>query len=78
MLSKTSDNMTTSALQCRIYRTNFLIHHQLLVIGASNANFNLGATICKTLKEVVPYKGRVYAVNRSGENVLWRNWFSEI
>lgn len=41
----------------------------VVVIGASNAAFNLGATICKALTEDVGYPGRVYAVNRAGEDV---------
>ncbi len=39
------------------------------VIGASNAPFNLGATICNCLKEYISYPGPVYAVNRKGEDV---------
>lgn len=42
----------------------------VVVIGASNAPFNLGATICKVLTEDIDYPGQVYAVNRSGENVF--------
>lgn len=41
----------------------------VVIFGASNAKFNLGATICKTLREAVKYPGRAYAVNRSGEDV---------
>jgi len=41
----------------------------VVVIGASNAAFNLGATICKILTEDISYPGRVYAVNRAGEDV---------
>ena len=39
------------------------------VIGASNAPFNLGATICNCLREYIPFAGSVYAVNRKGESV---------
>ena len=41
----------------------------VVVIGASNAAFNLGATICKTLKEDIAFPGRVFAVNRGAEDV---------
>ena len=41
----------------------------VVVIGASNAAFNLGATICKTLKEDIAFPGQVFAVNRGGEDV---------
>lgn len=41
----------------------------VVIIGASNAAFNLGATICKALIDDVSYPGRVYAVNRAGEDV---------
>lgn len=41
----------------------------VVVIGASNAPFNLGATICNCLKDYIPFKGSVYAVNRKGEAV---------
>jgi len=41
----------------------------VVVIGASNAAFNLGATICKMLSSDIDYDGRVYAVNRAGEDV---------
>ncbi len=41
----------------------------VVVIGASNAAFNLGATICKTLKEDIAFAGHVFAVNRGGEDV---------
>lgn len=39
------------------------------VIGASNAPFNLGATICDVLKNYLKYPGTVYAVNSKGETV---------
>ncbi len=42
----------------------------VVVIGASNAPANLGATICRVLTEDVRYPGRVYAVNRAGEDVF--------
>jgi len=41
----------------------------VVIIGASNAKFNLGAMICKTLRDSVNYPGKVYVVNRSGEDV---------
>lgn len=39
-----------------------------VVIGASNSVFNLGATICNIIKHL-NYEGKVYAVNRDGEDV---------
>jgi acyl-CoA synthetase (NDP forming) len=42
----------------------------VVVIGASNAPFNLGGTICKSLDEILPYEGELYAVNRKGEDVF--------
>ncbi len=41
----------------------------VVVIGASNTPFNLGATICNMLKDYLRYKGDVYAVNSKGETV---------
>jgi acyl-CoA synthetase (NDP forming) len=41
----------------------------VVVIGASNAPFNLGATICNVLKDYLQYPGVVYAVNSKGEAV---------
>lgn len=41
----------------------------VVVIGASNSPFNLGATICRSLNEFSPFKAPVYAVNRKGEDV---------
>lgn len=41
----------------------------VVVIGASNSPFNLGSTICRSLKEFSPFPGDVYAVNRKGEAV---------
>jgi acetyl-CoA synthetase (ADP-forming) len=41
----------------------------VVVIGASNSPFNLGATICRSLNEFSPFKAPVHAVNRKGEDV---------
>lgn len=41
----------------------------VVVIGASNSPFNLGATICRSLSEFSPFTGALYAVNRKGEDV---------
>jgi len=41
----------------------------VVVIGASNAPLNLGATICNMLKDYLHYTGTVYAVNSKGEPV---------
>src|SRR5512145_1007277 len=50
----------------------------VVVIGASNAAFNLGATICKTLKEDIAYQGQVFAVNRGGEEVHGAPGFTQV
>ena len=39
------------------------------VIGASNAPFNLGATICNMLKDYLNFTGPVYPVNSKGEEI---------
>ncbi|MGA9109923.1 MAG: acetate--CoA ligase family protein [Smithella sp.] len=41
----------------------------VVVIGASNTPFNLGATICIMLKDYLKYTGAVYALNSKGEVV---------
>jgi len=41
----------------------------VVVIGASNTPFNLGATICIMLKDYLQYTGAVYALNSKGETV---------
>lgn len=41
----------------------------VVVIGASNTPFNLGATICRSIKHYSAFPGPVYAVNRKGEAV---------
>jgi acyl-CoA synthetase (NDP forming) len=51
------------------FMDKFFNPSSVAVIGASNADFNLGATICKTLKEDISYSGPVYTVNRRGETV---------
>jgi acetyltransferase len=50
----------------------------VVVIGASNSPFNLGATICRALKEYLPYSGAVYAVNRKGEDVHGCRGFTRV
>jgi acyl-CoA synthetase (NDP forming) len=47
----------------------FFNPRSVVVIGASNAPFNLGATICTCLKEYIKFPGPSYAVNRKGEAV---------
>lgn len=47
----------------------FFDPESVAVIGASNAPFNLGATICTTLRKFSSFQGPVYAVNRKGEPV---------
>jgi acyl-CoA synthetase (NDP forming) len=41
----------------------------VVVIGASNTPFNLGATICNMLKDYLQYQGAVYVLNSKGETV---------
>ncbi len=47
------------------------------VIGASNSAFNLGSSICKILTHL-KYNGKVYAVNRKGEEVFGCPGFSSV
>ncbi len=47
----------------------FFDPESVVVVGASNARFNLGATICELLKSYIDYPGNVYAVNSKGESV---------
>lgn len=47
----------------------------VVVIGASNTGFNLGATICKVLTEDIGYPGLVFAVNRAGDDVFGAKGF---
>ena len=47
----------------------FFDPESVAIIGASNSPFNLGATICRTLREFSSFNGQVYAVNRKGESV---------
>ncbi len=46
----------------------FFNPQSIAVIGASNTPFNLAATICNIMK-YMKYEGRIYAVNRKGEQV---------
>jgi acyl-CoA synthetase (NDP forming) len=50
----------------------------IVVIGASNAPFNLGATICNMLKDYLQYAGAVYALNLKGETVNGYPGYSSI
>jgi acyl-CoA synthetase (NDP forming) len=47
----------------------FFDPQSVVVIGASNAPLNLGATICNMLKDYLRYTGAVYAVNSKGDTV---------
>jgi len=47
----------------------FFNPRSVVIVGASNAPFNLGATICNMLKDYLAYSGNVYAVNSKGESV---------
>ncbi|MBN2079154.1 MAG: CoA-binding protein [Spirochaetes bacterium] len=51
------------------YLDSFFNPSSVVVIGASNAPFNLGATICECLTSFIDYSGPVCAVNRKGEAV---------
>lgn len=57
---------------------NFFNPSAVVVVGASNADFNLGATICKILKEDIAYPGQVFAVNRGGETVHGARGFKSV
>jgi len=50
----------------------------VVVIGASNTAFNLGATICNMLKDYLSYAGAVYAVNAKGEVVNGCTGYSSV
>ena len=50
----------------------------IVIIGASNAAFNLGATICNMLKDYLQYSGAVYALNLKGESVNGYPGYSSI
>jgi acetyltransferase len=50
----------------------------VVVIGASNTPFNLGATICNMLKDYLQYQGAVYALNSKGETVNGYPGYSSI
>ena len=50
----------------------------VVVIGASNTPFNLGATICNMLKDYLQYPGAVYALNSKGETVNGYPGYSSI
>lgn len=47
----------------------FFDPRSVVIVGASNAPFNLGATICNMLKDYLSYQGNAYAVNSKGESV---------
>jgi len=47
----------------------FFDPQSVVVVGASNAPFNLGSTICNMLKDYLQYPGSVYAINSKGESV---------
>ncbi|HQI02676.1 MAG TPA: CoA-binding protein [Deltaproteobacteria bacterium] len=48
----------------------FFNPRSVAVVGASNSPFNLGSTICRSLKEFSPWNGDVFAVNRKAEDVF--------
>jgi acyl-CoA synthetase (NDP forming) len=56
----------------------FFDPHSVVVVGASNTPFNLGATICNMLKDYLQYPGAVYAVNSKGEKVNGYPGYSSI
>jgi acyl-CoA synthetase (NDP forming) len=57
---------------------NFFDPKSVVVIGASNASFNLGATICNMLKDYLRYTGAVYVVNSKGEPVYGFPGYSSV
>lgn len=57
---------------------NFFDPKSVVVIGASNTPFNLGATICNMLKDYLRYTGAVYAVNSKGESVYGYPGYSSL
>lgn len=56
----------------------FFDPRSIVIIGASNAPLNLGATICNMLKDYLRYKGSVYALNLKGEPVNGYPGYSSI
>jgi len=56
----------------------FFYPSSVVVIGASNSPFNLGATICRALNEYSTYNGVVYAVNRKAEDVAGCSGFVSV
>lgn len=50
----------------------------VVIFGASNGKFNLGAMICKALSDGVKYQGRAYAVNSAGEDVAGTKGFKSL
>ena len=56
----------------------FFNPESVVVIGASNSPFNLGATICNILKDYLDYTGAVYVVNSKGEQVNGCPGFSSV
>jgi acetyltransferase len=50
----------------------------VVVIGASNSPFNLGATICRSLSEFTSFAGPMYAVNRKGEDVFGCTGYTKV
>ncbi|MCP4136603.1 MAG: hypothetical protein GY754_36875 [bacterium] len=55
----------------------FFNPQSLAIIGASNRKFNLGATICSTLKHL-NFDKPIYTVNRKGEDVLGCKGFTSL
>lgn len=50
----------------------------VVIVGASNSSFNLGATICNMLKDYLHYTGPVYTVNSKAETVNGCPGFSSV
>jgi acetate---CoA ligase (ADP-forming) len=57
---------------------NFFDPKSVVVIGASNTPFNLGATICNMLKDYLQYQGAGYVLNSKGEAVNGYPGYSSI
>ena len=56
----------------------FFNPQSVVIVGASNSSFNLGATICNMLKDYLNYSGTVYVVNSRGEMVNGYRGFSSV
>jgi len=68
----------TNKIQRECFMETFFDPKSVVVIGASNTPFNLGATICNMLKDYLQYQGAVYVLNSKGEAVNGYPGYSSI